>query len=119
MFEKIIKVSVNEYGIHPLHWVILPGYTWQCGSNYTGVNLQTLQDKELILLLENIIRGGISSVMRDRYVKVDENKTILYEDANKLYRWAMSAYLPYDEIKFENNPKLEDIINTPDDSDIG
>ena len=73
----------------------------------------------MILLLENNIRGGISSVMGDRYVKLDENKTILYKDANKLYRWAMSAYLPYDEIKFDNNVKLEDILNTPDDSDIG
>ena len=27
--------------------------------------------------------------------------------------------LPYDEIKFDRNIKLEDIINTPDDSDIG
>ena len=27
--------------------------------------------------------------------------------------------LPYDEIKFDKNVKLEDILNTPDDSDIG
>ena len=31
----------------------------------------------------------------------------------------MSEPLPYDEIKFDNNVKLEDILNTPDDSDIG
>ena len=31
----------------------------------------------------------------------------------------MSKYLPYDEIKITKNVKLEDIINTPDDSDIG
>ena len=31
----------------------------------------------------------------------------------------MSQYLPYDEIEFDNNITLEDIINTPDDSDIG
>ena len=31
----------------------------------------------------------------------------------------MSQYLPYDEIKFDNTVKLEDILNTPDDSDIG
>ena len=31
----------------------------------------------------------------------------------------MSEYLPYDEINFDNNRKLEDISNTPDDSDIG
>ena len=32
--------------------------------------------------------------MRDRYVKSDENKKILYIDANNLYGWAMSQPLP-------------------------
>ena len=31
----------------------------------------------------------------------------------------MSDYLPYDEIRFDKNVQLEDILNTPDDSDIG
>ena len=31
----------------------------------------------------------------------------------------MSQPLPYDEIKFDKNVKLEDILNTSDDSDIG
>ena len=31
----------------------------------------------------------------------------------------MSKPLPYDEIKFDNTVKLEDILNTPDDSDTG
>ena len=69
MFENLIKVSVNEFGINPLYCVSFSGYTWQCGLKYTGINLQTLQDKDVILLLEKIIRGGISSIMGDRYVK--------------------------------------------------
>ena len=52
-------------------------------------------------------------------MKSDENKKILYRDANKIYGHSMSQYLPYDEIKFDNTVKLEDILNTPDDSDIG
>ena len=119
VFEKFIKISVEEFGINPLYCVSLPGYTWQCGMKYTDINLQTLQDKEMILLLENNIRGGISSVMGDRYIKSDDNKKIMYIDANNLYGHSMSQYLPYDEIKFDNNVTLEDIINTPDDNDIG
>ena len=118
MFEKIIKVSVNNFGINPLYCVSLPGYTWQCGLKCTGINLQTLQDKDLILLLENIIRGAISSVMGDRYVKSDDNKKILYKDANNLYVLSMSQSSPYDEIKFDKDVKLEDILNTPDNSDV-
>ena len=86
---------------------------------YTDINLQTLQDKDMILLLENNIRGGISSVMGDIYVKSDRNKKILYIDANNLYGWAMSESIPYDEIKLDTNVELEDILNTPDDSDFG
>ena len=85
VFEKFIKISVEEYGINPLYCVSLPGYTWQCGMKYTHINLQTLQNKDMILLLENNIRGGISSVMGDRYIKSSENKKILYVDANTLY----------------------------------
>ena len=119
VFEKFVKVSVNEFGINPLYCVSLPAYTWQCGLKFTRLNIQTLRDKDMILLLENNIRGGISSVMGNRYVKSDENKKMLYMDANNLYGWAMSEYLLYDEIKFDNNVKLEDILNTPDDSEKG
>ena len=85
----------------------------------TDIKLQTLQDNDMILLLENNIKVGISSVMGDKYVQSDESKKILYVDANNLYGWAMSEYLPYDEIKFDRNVKLQDILKTPDDSDIG
>ena len=123
VFEKYIKVSVNEFRSNPLYCISLPGYTWQCGLKYTGINLQTLQDKDLILTLENNIRGGISSVMGDRYVKPDENKKIIFMDATHLYGRSMSQPLPYDKIEmWHGHPdlymnKLEEISNTPDDSD--
>ena len=92
---------------------------------YTDNKLQTLQDKDKILLLENNIHGGISSVMGDRYVKSDENKMITYMEATNLYGHPMSQMLPYDEIQiWHGHPDLhmnwlEEILNTPDDSDIG
>ena len=73
----------------------------------------------MILLLENNIRGGMSSVMGDRYIQSDDNKKVLYSDANILYGDSMSQPLPYDEFKFDNNGNLEDILNTPDAGDIG
>ena len=125
VFEKFIKVSVNEFGINPLYCVSLPGFTRQCGLKYTVINLQTLQDKDLILTSGNNIRGGFSAVMGDRYVKSDENKKILFADANNLYGRSMSQPLPCDEIElWHGHPNLymhwlEEILNTPDDSDIG
>ena len=61
----------------------------------------------------------ISSIMGTRYVKSDEDKKILFVNANNLYGWAMNEYRPFDEIKFDRNVKLEDILINPDDSIIG
>ena len=96
----------------------LPGYTWQCGMKHTDIKLQTHQDKDMILLLEKNIRGGVSSIMGSRYKKSDEDKKNLFVDANNLCGWAMSEYLPNDEIKFDRDVKLDETLNTPDDSDI-
>ena len=125
VFEKFVKISTEEYGINPLFCVSLPGCTYQCALKYTDIKLQTLQDEDLILLIENIFRGGISSVMGDRYVKSDENKKILYMDASNFYGHSMSQMLPYDEIEmWHGDPDkyrnwLDGISNTPDDADVG
>ena len=95
-----------------MYCVSLPGYTRQCSLKYTGKTLQALQDKDKILLLENIIRSGISSVMGDRYKKTNKNEKILYFGANNLYSQSMSQPLPLDEIKFDQNVKLRYIRYT-------
>ena len=77
------------------------------------------------LLLENNNRGGISSWMGDRFVKLDENRKTMYIDAINLYGWAGIESLHYDEIEmWHGHPnlymkKLEQKMNTPDDSDFG
>ena len=125
VFEKFVKVSTEGYGINPLYCVSLPGYTYQCALKYTDIKLQTLQDKDLILLIENNIRGGISSVMGDSYVISDENLKILQMDATNLYGHSMSQMLHYDENEmWHGHPDLhtiwlEEILNTSHDNEIG
>ena len=96
-------MSVNEFVFNPSFCVSLPGYTWHCTSNYTGIDLQTLQDKDMFLLNGNNIRDGISSIMGDRYIKSDEGKKIKYIDVNKKYGHSMSQPLPFDEFKLERS----------------
>ena len=78
VFEKFLKVSIFEIQVNFLYCVSLPGFTWLCGLKNTDKKLQTLQDEEIILISENNIRVGVSSVLGDRYVKSDGNKKILY-----------------------------------------
>ena len=84
----------------------------------TDIRLQTLHEKDMILILENSNRGGRRSVVPKRFVKSDETKKILYIDACSLYGLSGYQSLPYDEIKCDKNVSSEDILNTPDDSDV-
>ena len=60
----------------------------------TQINLDFVKDKEFLLLFENNIRGGNSSVMRPRYIESDENTKLLYIDEYNFYGWTKSQYLP-------------------------
>ena len=57
--------------------------------------------------------------MSDRYIKSDENNEIFYIDANNSYGHSMKQSLSYDQITINKIVKSEDILNTPDGSDIG
>ena len=133
VFENFVEKATLEYSINPLYSYSLPGYTWKAGLKLTNIKLDFIKDKELLLLLENHIRGVISSVMGPRYIESDENTKLLYIDASNLYGWAMSQYLPTGNFKkiklwcdevYEYDSGLmneikEDILETPDDNDYG
>ena len=97
VFENLVKSSTREYKIIPLYIYSLPGNTWKAGLKMTKIKLDFIKDKHLLLLLENNIRGGVSSVMGD--LELDENTKLLFIDANNLHRWAMSQYLPTGDFK--------------------
>ena len=83
----------------------------------------------MLLLLENKIRGGVSSVMGDGHVVSDVNKLILYIDANNLYGRAMSQPLPTGDLEnstLDNNDYtddynleqlVKDLLQTSDDNE--
>ena len=126
VFENFVETSTLMYGINPLYSYSLPDCTWKAGLKLTQIQLDFLKDKDLLLLLENNIRGGISSVMGDRYIKSDENTKLLYIDANNLYGWAMSQYLPTSEFEklqlpeeYELEQIVEDLRFIPDYSEFG
>ncbi|GFT79339.1 uncharacterized protein NPIL_489521 [Nephila pilipes] len=68
------------------------------------VKLELITDLDMHLFIERGIRGGISMISHrfssannkylDSYDEVKSFKYILYLDANILYGWAMSQFLP-------------------------
>ena len=117
---------MKEFRLNPLHYVSLPGYSFDCWLMSSGVTLDTLQDKQMLDDFVGAKRGGICGIMGDRYIDNSDGKTIWYIDANNLYGYAMMQKLPYKDFEFITTTNLDPqsgfldvILNTPDDSDHG
>ena len=115
--NEYVKLSMKEF--NPLHYVSLPGYSFDCWLMSSGVTLDTLQDKQMLDDFVGAKRGGICGIMGDRYIKNSDGKSIWYIDASNLYGYAMMQKLPYKDSEFVTTTTLDTILNTPDDSDHG
>jgi len=47
------------YGLDPAHFYSAPGLAWTSALKYTGVSLELLTDREMLLMFEKGIRGGM------------------------------------------------------------
>ena len=123
--NEYVKLSIKEFKLNPLHYVSLPGYSFDCCLMSSGVTLDTLQDKQMLDDFVGTKRGGICGIMGDRYISNNNGETwtkshrnIWYIDANNLYGYAMMQKLPYKDFQFTTTT-LDAILNTPVDSDYG
>ena len=104
VFENFRNSCLNNYELDPAHFVSLPGLAWQACLKKTNVELELITDYDMLLMIENGIRGGICHAIQ-RYAKANnkymndykKNKGyfyIQYLDTNNLYGMAMSEKLP-------------------------
>ena len=76
----------------------------------TGVELELLTDSNMLLMVEEGIRGGISQVSHgyakanykymENYDKNEESSFLMYLDANNLYGYTMTEKLPVGNFKW-------------------
>ena len=124
VFENFRKVCKENYGLDPAWYYTSPGLAWDAMLKKTGVELELVSDPNMYLMIENGIRGGISTITK-RYAKANnpymgekfdpnkETKYIPYLDANNLYGWAMSKPLPVRNFKWMDEKELENWENIP------
>ena len=122
VFNNFRDMCLKEYELDPGHFLSLPGLAWQACLKKTNVELELLTDYDMLLMVEEGIRGVIYHSIR-RYAKAnnkymknynnnEESSYIQYLDANNLYGWAMSKKLPVNGFKWiDNNETAEPIIN--------
>ena len=132
VFENFRNMRIKVYELDPVHFLSLPGLAWQACLKKANVKLELFIDYDMLLIVEEGIRGGICHSIH-RYAKAnnknmknyDKNKEssyIQYLDANNLYGWKMSQKLPVNGFKWINDvSKINEkfIKNYDEDSDKG
>ena len=104
IFENFRQSCLKNYELDPAHFVSLPGLAWQACLKKTNVELELLTDYDMLLMVEEGIRGGICHAIQ-RYAKANnkymndsdrkkKSSYIQYLDANNLYGKAMTEKLP-------------------------
>ena len=131
IFENFRDKCIEIYGLDPAHFLSTLGLAWQACLKKAGVNLELLTDNDILLMVEEGIRGGICHAIH-KYAKANNkymnnyNKNIssflMYLDANNLYGLAMSQKLPANGFKWvEELSKFNErfIKGCNENSDIG
>ena len=118
IFENVRKSCLKNYELDPAHFVSLPGLAWQACLKKTNVELELLTDYDMLLMVEEGIRGGICHAVQ-RYAHANNKYTndydtkkkssyIQYLDANNLYGKAMTEKLPVRGFKWVNDISIID-----------
>ena len=95
VFENFRNTYLKVYELDPAHFLSLPGLAWQACLKKTNVKLELLTDYDMLLMVEEGIRGGIchsihsyakaNNKYMENYNKNEESSYIQYLDANNLY----------------------------------
>ena len=64
VFENFRDVCCVNYGLDPAWYCIAPGLAWDAQLNITKVKLELLTDYDMLLMIEQDIRGGVSMVSK-------------------------------------------------------
>ena len=117
------RVCKEVYGLDALHYYTAPGLAWDAMLKLTKVKLDLISDPDMYFMVEDGIRGGISTIMK-RYAKANNKHTkgydkgqmsvyIPYLDANNLYGWAMNHNLPVKDFRWMDENELENWRSKP------
>ena len=70
VFENFRDMCIKEYELDPAHFLSLPGLAFQACLKKTNIELELLTDYDMLLMVEEGIRGGICHSIH-RYAKAN------------------------------------------------
>ena len=128
VFNSFRDMCIKEYQLDLAHFLSLLGLAWQACLKKTNIELELLTDYDMLLMIEEGIRGGICHSIHgyakanNKYMKNynnnEESSYIQYLDANNLYGWAVPKKLPVNGFKWLDNDKIyEEFIKNYNEND--
>ena len=131
VFENFRRTCLEYYKLDPCNYYTSPGLSWDAMLKMTNIKLELITDVDKYQFIEKGMRGGISYIA-NRYGKANNkymrtydekepSKYIMYLDANNLYGWAMSQYLPTGGFKWLSEKQIDniDLAEYKEDSNKG
>ena len=119
VFENFRKTCLQYYKLDPCHYFTSPGLSWDAMLKMTDMKLELMTDVDMFQFIEKGLRGGTSYIANrygkanNKYMKTyddkEPSKYIMYLDANNLYGWAMSQYLPTGGFRWMTKKQINNI----------
>ena len=116
VLENFRKTCMQYYKLDPCHYFTSPDLSWDAMLKMINTKLELMTDIDMFQFIEKGMRGGVSYIANrygnanNKYMKeYDEkapSKYIMYLDANNLYGWAMSQYLPTGNVKWMTDKEI-------------
>ena len=131
VFENFRKTCLQYYKLDPCHYFTSPGLSWDAMLKMTNIKLELMTDIDMFQFIEKGMRAGISYISNrygkanNKYMKIYDDKApskyIMYLDANNLYGWAMSQYLPTGGFRWMTKNQIDkiDLRKYKEDSNKG
>lgn len=112
IYESFRKMTINEYGLDPVHYFTTPGMAWDAAMKSTGIRLELLKTDEMVRFFceRGTIRGGISTVSEKKWGVSSDNSSVFYFDVTNLYGFAMTFPLPYGGFEFVDKSIMNDLL---------
>ena len=119
VFENFRKTCMQYYKLDPCHYFTSSSLCWDAMLKMTNIKVQLMTDIDMFQFIEKGMRGGVSYIANrygnanskymKKYNEKAPSKYIMYLDANNLYGWAMSQYLPTGNFKWMTDKEISKI----------
>ncbi|KAE9522371.1 hypothetical protein AGLY_017202, partial [Aphis glycines] len=127
---KTLEICLSTLELDPAYYMTAPGFAYDCMLKYTKIELERLKCPNMLLFIENSIRGGITQSTK-RYAKANipnieglnynSNEPITwitYLDCVNLYGKSMLTELPFKDFEWVDDLNI-DVTKIADDSEVG